>query len=113
MAGIGSVAIFTNLTLNSVLLVPNLDCNLLSISKLSADHDCVVKFSQNQCEFQDRISGKTIGSAEVCSGLYILQGLLPAISLLISTIVPPLNPLFVSLIFILTIIVQSCYGTID
>ena len=51
VAGIGSVAISTNLTLNSILLVPNLDCNLLLVSKLFADHDCVVKFSQNQCEF--------------------------------------------------------------
>ena len=51
VAEIGLVAVSTNLTLNSVLLVPNLDCNLLSVSKLSTDHNCVVKFSQNQCEF--------------------------------------------------------------
>ncbi|KAL6316992.1 hypothetical protein AAG906_026686 [Vitis piasezkii] len=62
-----------DLTLNSVLLVPNLDCNLLSISKLTKEKRCITNFSSTHCEFQDLDSGKTIGNAEECSGLYILK----------------------------------------
>nr|CAN65095.1 hypothetical protein VITISV_011639 [Vitis vinifera] len=58
VAGTGSVVLSRDLTLNFVLLVPNLDCNLLSISKRKRG---------------DLDSGKTIGNAEECSGLYILK----------------------------------------
>ncbi|RVW23954.1 Retrovirus-related Pol polyprotein from transposon TNT 1-94 [Vitis vinifera] len=73
VAGIGSVVLSRDLTLNSVLLVPNLDCNLLSISKLTKEKRCITNFSSTHCEFQDLDSGKTIGNAEECSGLYILK----------------------------------------
>ena len=62
-----------DLTLHSVLLVPNLDCNLLSISKLTKEKRSITNFSSTHCEFQDLDSGKTIGNAEECSGLYILK----------------------------------------
>ena len=73
VVGKGSVVISEDITLNSVLYVPKLDCNLLSISKLSNDLNCVTKFSPNVCVFQILGSGKTIGSAEECDGLYLLQ----------------------------------------
>lgn len=73
VVGIGSITLSKGLTLKSVLLVPNLDCSLLSISKLTDDLDCVVNFSKDVCEFQDRTLGKTIGSTEACSRLYILN----------------------------------------
>ncbi|RVW43757.1 Retrovirus-related Pol polyprotein from transposon TNT 1-94 [Vitis vinifera] len=73
VAGTGSVVLSRDLTLNSVLLVPNLDCNLLSISKLTKEKRCITNFSSTHCEFQDLDSGKTIGNAEECSGLYILK----------------------------------------
>ncbi|RVW35969.1 Retrovirus-related Pol polyprotein from transposon TNT 1-94 [Vitis vinifera] len=69
----GSVVLSRDLTLNSVLLVPNLDCNLLSISKLTKEKRCITNFSSTHCEFQDLDLGKTIGNAEECSGLYILK----------------------------------------
>ena len=56
-----------------MLHVPALDCNLLSISKLTRDNNCVTKFFPNLCEFQDLDSGKVIGSAEMCSGLYLIK----------------------------------------
>ena len=37
---------------SSLYLVPNLDCSLLSISKLTKDLKCVTKFFPNHCEFQ-------------------------------------------------------------
>ena len=73
VAGTGSVVLSRDLTLNSVLLVPNLDCNLLSISKLTKEKRCITNFSSTHCEFQDLDSGKTIGNAEECYGLYILK----------------------------------------
>ncbi|RVW54511.1 Retrovirus-related Pol polyprotein from transposon TNT 1-94 [Vitis vinifera] len=73
VAGTGSVVLSRDLTLNSVLLVPNLDCNLLSISKLTKEKRCITNFSSTHCEFQDLDSGKMIGNAEECSGLYILK----------------------------------------
>ena len=51
VAGTGSVVISKDLNLTSVLLVPNLDCNLLSISKLTQEKNCVTKFFKNGCEF--------------------------------------------------------------
>ena len=72
--GLGSVQVTPTMLLTSVLHVPNLDCNLLSISKLTRDLKCVTKIFPTLCEFQDTDSGTTIGSAELCSGLYLLNG---------------------------------------
>ncbi|RVX18786.1 Retrovirus-related Pol polyprotein from transposon TNT 1-94 [Vitis vinifera] len=72
IVGTGSIKLTKELYLDSVLHVPNLDCNLLSISKLARDLQCVTKFYPNSCVFQDLKSGKMIGSAELCSGLYLL-----------------------------------------
>ena len=77
--GLGSVNINQNLTLTSVLYVPKLDCNLLSISKFTRDLNCVTKFYSNLCVFQELDSGKMIGSAKMCSGLYILQDYTPSV----------------------------------
>ncbi|KAL5812326.1 hypothetical protein ACOSQ3_027276 [Xanthoceras sorbifolium] len=71
--GIGSVVISTDLTFNSVLYVPKLNCNLLSVSKLIKDLNCAVDFRSNACVFQDLHSGKMIGSAKGCTGLYFLE----------------------------------------
>ncbi|RVW33095.1 Retrovirus-related Pol polyprotein from transposon RE2 [Vitis vinifera] len=72
IVGTGSIKLTKELNLDSVLHVPNLDCNLLSISKLVCDLQCVTKFYPNSCVFQDLKSGKMIGSAELCSELYLL-----------------------------------------
>ena len=73
MAGTGSINLTQDLPLSSVLYVPKLDCNLLSISKLTRDLNCVTKFYPNLCEFQAVDSGKVIGSAELRGGLYLLK----------------------------------------
>ena len=72
VAGIGSVAVTNTIILDSVLFVPKLDCNLLSVRKLTQDKKCIAKFSPKLCLFQDLGSGRTIGSARVSSGLYYL-----------------------------------------
>ncbi|XP_059599280.1 retrovirus-related Pol polyprotein from transposon RE2 isoform X2 [Vitis vinifera] len=70
LTGIGRVIISETLTLNQVLLVPKLSCNLLSISKLTRDLNCVAKFSSSHCLFQDLASGMMIGNAKESKGLY-------------------------------------------
>lgn len=52
VAGTSSVIISKDLTPNFVLLVPNLDCNLLSISKLTQELNCVTKFGANFVNFK-------------------------------------------------------------
>ena len=66
----GSIKITENITLTSVLYVPNLSCNLLSISKLTKDFNCIAKFSSSSCEFKELYSRKKIGSAKVHEALY-------------------------------------------
>ena len=56
VAGTSSVMISKDLTLNFVLLVTNLDCNLLSISKLTRELNYITKFFPNYYEFQERWS---------------------------------------------------------
>ena len=59
-----------SITLNPVLHVPNLSCNLLSISQLTKRSNCSAKFLPSHCVFQDLSSEKTIGSAKEREGLY-------------------------------------------
>ena len=73
IAGKGSIILSLTLTLHNVLHVPNLSCNLLSISKLTLDLNCCANFFQNHCEFQDLTSRKMIGSARQSGGLYFFE----------------------------------------
>nr|XP_004513812.1 uncharacterized protein LOC101489272 [Cicer arietinum] len=60
VVGKGSLIISKDITLNSVLYVPKLNCNLLSISKLTQDLNCFTKFLPHLCEFQDLDSGRKV-----------------------------------------------------
>lgn len=73
VAGTGSVHLTENFHLSSVLYVPKLNCNLLSISQLTRDLNCITKFHSNFCDFQAVDSGKVIGSADMHGGLYLLK----------------------------------------
>ena len=53
--------------------VPNLSCNLLSISKLTKDSKCGAHFFESSSVFQDLTSGKKIGNAREHEGLYYLE----------------------------------------
>lgn len=61
------------LTLNSILHVPKSSCNLISISKLTHDLNCVTKFFPTHCKFQELCTRKTIGCAREVDSLYILD----------------------------------------
>ena len=69
----------TPLFLQSVLYVPELDCNLLSVSKLNSNLKCETKFLAQYFVFQALESGKTIGSAKLCSRLYLLKAPSPLV----------------------------------
>ena len=51
VAGIGTIQLTEDLILSPVLHVPNLDCNMISISKVTHDLNCVTKFYPNLGEF--------------------------------------------------------------
>ena len=66
----GTISLTKTLFLELVLHVLNLSCNLLSISKLTKDLNCVSKVSSTGVVFQDLASGRTIGNAYEVEGLY-------------------------------------------
>lgn len=67
---VGQINLVPNLVLNNALYVPCFQFNLISISKLTADNNCFVKFVDSSCILQDLTSHKMIGFAEVKDGLY-------------------------------------------
>ncbi|KAG8497017.1 hypothetical protein CXB51_008247 [Gossypium anomalum] len=71
VAGVGEVQITENFFLDKVLHVPNLSCNLLSISKLTKDEKLLAEFSAIGCVIQEQKSGRMIGTAKVDDGLYV------------------------------------------
>lgn len=73
VAGKGSIVLSPLLTIQDVLHVPNLSCNLLSVSTLITNKSCQVNFFDTHCVFQDLISGRVIGTAEQSGGLYYLE----------------------------------------
>lgn len=73
IAGKGNVQISPTLCLKSVLYVPNLSYNLLSVGKLTDDLKCSVLFTSSSCNFQDPATGKMIGHAELKDGLYFSE----------------------------------------
>ncbi|GAA0139228.1 hypothetical protein LIER_00816 [Lithospermum erythrorhizon] len=64
------VMLSNSLTLLNVLYVPNLHCNLISISQLLAEHCCDIVFTHNLCFVQDRSARMVIGAGERRDGLY-------------------------------------------
>ena len=73
VAGIGSIRVFKHLILHSILHVPTLKCNLLSISKITRDNNCVANFHSSMCQFQDLSIGRMIGNSRIHEGLYYLE----------------------------------------
>ncbi|XP_056695775.1 uncharacterized protein [Spinacia oleracea] len=69
----GQDVLSDKLTLNSVLYVPSLMCNLLSVSQLTDDLRCFVRFTNSLCAIQDQHSGNLIGAGERKEGLYYFK----------------------------------------
>ena len=73
IVGKGLVNLSKTISLKSVLHVPKLACNLLSVSKLSKDSNCHVTFFESHYIFQKQSSRKMIGSARMIDGLYYFE----------------------------------------
>ena len=77
--GEGSISLLNNLNLDSVLVVPSLKHNLLSIAQITCALCCVVIFWPNSCVFNDIRTRKTIAYGTRRGKLYYLD-LMPASS---------------------------------
>lgn len=66
----GSVIFSKELCLKNVLYVPDLDCDLISVTQLLDDMNCSVHFFPSMCVLQDLHSRKLIGTGERRDGLY-------------------------------------------
>jgi hypothetical protein len=71
--GEGSLSLSDTLNLNSVLVVPSLDYNLLSVSQITSALSCVVIFWPEYCVFKDIQTKQTIGYGTREGRLYYLN----------------------------------------
>jgi len=69
----GTVKLTDSLRVENVLYVPELNCNLISISQLLDELNCNVQFIGNLCAIQDRTSKMLIGAGEQRDGLYFFR----------------------------------------
>ncbi|KAH7570754.1 hypothetical protein JRO89_XS05G0177800 [Xanthoceras sorbifolium] len=69
----GSVRLSDKITLQNVLYVPKLNCNLLSVSQLNDDLHCIVQFNSYMCAIQDH-TRELIGTGVRRDGLYYFGG---------------------------------------
>ncbi|KAL2905464.1 Retrovirus-related Pol polyprotein from transposon TNT 1-94 [Bienertia sinuspersici] len=69
----GSVCLADNIVLTNVLFIPNLACNLISVSQMITTSHCFVTFTNSMCAIQDQHSGSLIGAGELIDGLYFFR----------------------------------------
>jgi hypothetical protein len=72
-SGKGSISVTPSMTLASVLHVPKLAANLLSITRITIELNCRVISYSYYCFFQDLATGKMIGSGSLKDALYYLD----------------------------------------
>lgn len=77
IAGKGSIQCTPNISLSSVLHVPNLCAHLISIYRTCLELNCSVTFFSTHCIFQELGTGRTIATGRVQDGLYYLDSNLP------------------------------------
>ncbi|XP_050217801.1 uncharacterized protein LOC126668656 [Mercurialis annua] len=70
---VGTVKFSKDFILHNVLFVPEFAFNLISTSKLTAQHDICLIIHKNVCIIQDIINWKMIGLAKQIYGLYYLD----------------------------------------
>ena len=71
--GEGSLTLIDTLNLDSVLVVPSLDYNLLSVSQITATLSCIVIFWPEFCVIKDIQTRQTIGCGIKRGKLYYLD----------------------------------------
>nr|XP_016463323.1 PREDICTED: uncharacterized protein LOC107786370 [Nicotiana tabacum] len=78
----------SSITLSSILCLPNLAFNLISVSKITKDLNCCVAFFSDHCLFLDLKTMQVIGKGYISGDLYILYEWEPC-SVACSSIVSP------------------------
>jgi len=71
--GVGTVNIFSAISIDHVLYVPRSPFNLLSVSRLTRSLDCIISFTKDSICLQDRSSRHMIGTECESHGLYHLR----------------------------------------
>jgi hypothetical protein len=61
----GTINFSTDLTIKNVLYVTNFHINLISITNLCSDSNCLVSFTDQKCLIQEQKALRMIGSAEM------------------------------------------------
>nr|GMC49091.1 Retrovirus-related Pol polyprotein from transposon TNT 1-94 [Ipomoea batatas] len=69
----GLVNLDERLKMHNVLYVPELNCNLISVSQLIDDCNCIAQFTKDLCVIQDHTSRMLIGAGERRNGLYYFR----------------------------------------
>ena len=70
---IGTIQLFSQITLKNVLYVPSFTFNLLSVSALTKSQSVCLVFLSQFCFLQDLTCWSTIGIGKLHDGLYLLQ----------------------------------------
>ena len=70
---VGSVGCTPHITLRSVLHVPSFPVNLLSVSSIIDQFKCTVLFYEDFCVFQEKRTGKRIGTGVRRNGLWYIS----------------------------------------
>ena len=77
ISSIGQATLSPNIFLDKVFYIPGFTCNLLSISQITQQLNCVVMFFPTFCIFQDLTSRKLIGTGEMRNRIYYFKPLRP------------------------------------
>jgi transposase InsO family protein len=71
--GVGSIECTPSLSLSSVLHVPSFPVNLISVSSIIDQFKCTETFHENSCVFQERGTGRRIGTGDRRDGLWFIN----------------------------------------
>ena len=72
-ASLGEMVVSDRLSLKEVLYVPDLNCSLISVSKLLKHMNCFALFTDAICLLQDRSTKTMIGAGEERDGVYYFK----------------------------------------
>nr|KYP53520.1 hypothetical protein KK1_024658 [Cajanus cajan] len=70
---IGITELPNGVKVNNVLNIPDFKCNLLSVSKLTREHNCALTFVDDLCVIQDLTTRTLIGVGRHQNGLSLLE----------------------------------------
>lgn len=71
--GLGTVNLSPSISLSSVLSLPKFSFNLLSVSKITSNLQCSVKFYPDYCIFKDLKTKRVMGRGRKSDGRYVFE----------------------------------------